>query len=295
MLYQPAPKTNPSQPTITIDCTRLKNINIFKYLASITCNDAYLDKEIASRISEGSHEAVERTAVSHEAVEKTAVSHEAVKKTVVSHEAVERTAVSHEAVERTAVSRVLNKHNICLQNWKCCTVCAVQCCAVQCVLYSVVVLTSLYGCDSWTLYSRQIMRLQQFQIHLLSYEFIGWIVSPTAKSLGKKTPASKLCFFRMTITVWDITVWDITVWDMLSEGTIRAYGPRYLFYGELLLAKKFNVVPKVVQRQYLSKPSVVQHSTQIKRWLTWLQNNIKRYEPAVVSIATTAPYQTITK
>ena len=54
VLYQPAPNTNPQEPTITIDGTRLKNIDSFKYLGSIISNDAYLDKEIASRISKAS-------------------------------------------------------------------------------------------------------------------------------------------------------------------------------------------------------------------------------------------------
>ena len=46
---------------------------------------------------------------------------------------------------------------------------------------------------------------------------------------------------------------------------------------------------EMVQYDYIFAQTVV-----IKHWLTWLQNNIKRYEPAVVSIATTAPYQMIT-
>ena len=54
VLYQHAPNTNLEEPTITTDGTRLKKIESFKYLESIISNDAYLDKEIASRISKAS-------------------------------------------------------------------------------------------------------------------------------------------------------------------------------------------------------------------------------------------------
>ena len=54
VLYQSAPNTNPQEPTITIDGTRLKYIDSFKYLESKISNDTYLDKEIASRINKAS-------------------------------------------------------------------------------------------------------------------------------------------------------------------------------------------------------------------------------------------------
>ena len=54
VLYQPVPNTNSQESTITIDGTRLKYIDSFKYLESKISNDTYLDKEIASRISKAS-------------------------------------------------------------------------------------------------------------------------------------------------------------------------------------------------------------------------------------------------
>ena len=112
VLYQPAPNTNPQEPTITIDGTRLKNIDSFKYLGSIISNDAYLDKEIASRISKAS-----------------------------------------QALGRTR-TRVLNQHNICL--------------STKLKVYSAVVLTSLlYGCETWTLYSKHIKQLEKCHMRAL--------------------------------------------------------------------------------------------------------------------------------
>ena len=54
VLYQHVLNTSPQEPTITTDGTHLKNIDSFKYLESTISNDAYLDKEIASRISKAS-------------------------------------------------------------------------------------------------------------------------------------------------------------------------------------------------------------------------------------------------
>ena len=54
VLYQPAPNTTIPAPSITIDNTRLSNVNQFKYLGSTISHDASLDKEIDARIGRAS-------------------------------------------------------------------------------------------------------------------------------------------------------------------------------------------------------------------------------------------------
>ena len=51
MLFQRAPNSAAPQPAISIDDVEPKVIDSFKYLGKVICNDGFLDKEIASRIS----------------------------------------------------------------------------------------------------------------------------------------------------------------------------------------------------------------------------------------------------
>ena len=53
-IHQPALNTNPSEPEITIDGTKLKNIVSLRYLGSQITDDASLDQEITVRMSKAS-------------------------------------------------------------------------------------------------------------------------------------------------------------------------------------------------------------------------------------------------
>ena len=54
VLFQPAPNTSTTQPTITIDSMELKTVKSFKYLGSMISSDGQLDKEIYARINKAS-------------------------------------------------------------------------------------------------------------------------------------------------------------------------------------------------------------------------------------------------
>ena len=54
VLCQPAPTTSVSEPTITIDGTKLNVVEEFCYLGSCLSSDGSLDKEIARKITKAS-------------------------------------------------------------------------------------------------------------------------------------------------------------------------------------------------------------------------------------------------
>ena len=54
VLFQPAPNSSATQPTITIDSMELKTVKSFKYLRSMISSDGQLDKDISARISKAS-------------------------------------------------------------------------------------------------------------------------------------------------------------------------------------------------------------------------------------------------
>ena len=54
VLFQPAPNSSATQPTITIDSMELKTVKSFKYLGSMISSDGQLDKDISARISKAS-------------------------------------------------------------------------------------------------------------------------------------------------------------------------------------------------------------------------------------------------
>ena len=53
-LFQPAPNSSATQPTITINSLELKSVKSFKYLGSTILSDRQLNKEIFERISKPS-------------------------------------------------------------------------------------------------------------------------------------------------------------------------------------------------------------------------------------------------